>query len=130
MSLDSRLQVGKIHFGPGVHRWWALGGVSFLREAFAIAAFAIPLARTILDFVFLKLGQRVLARVMRGVVPGPDDVTLIKWREACWKALMYFGLAAFGAYVVAGEPWLTDTARLWLDWPEQTHSYALRLWYR
>ena len=99
-----------------------------LRPTHTQGILVIPGARYGLDFLFMRLGQRTLAPIM-GRVPEPEDMTLVKWREACWKMLTYTGLAVFGAFVVNGEPWVADTQRLWLGWPAQQHSRSLVFWY-
>lgn len=68
-----------------------------------------------------RLGQRVLAQVM-GFVPEPSDITVVKWREACWKLLTYAGLSIYGVFVLAGEDFVLDTGNLWQGWPRQNHS--------
>lgn len=70
-----------------------------------------------------RLGQRVLAPVM-GFVPEPTDITVVKWREACWKLLTYAGLSLYGLFVILGEEWVLDTSKLWQGWPRQHHSCA------
>lgn len=59
-----------------------------------------------------------------GKVPDPSDITVVKWREACWKLLTYAGLSIYGVFVLAGEEWVTDTSKLWAGWPSQHHSCA------
>lgn len=115
-------------WGPVVKEWQAESLAGFMEWSFIIAVVIIPITRHVLDIVFLHLGQWALTPVM-GMRPGPEDLTLVKWREACWKLLTYSGLSLYGAFVVVSEPWLMNTRLLWEDWPAQNHTFALRLWY-
>ena len=87
-----------------------------------------PVARLVL----LTAGQR-----RSGQVPAKTQHVVDKFCESFWKLSVYGTLLSLGVHALHDQPWLTESANFWRDWPVEAlpcahplskHTLALLLW--